>query len=76
MCPEWNALTSGGDKYSNPILFARFTLFNTSLQRLYLSILKLKVGPPGNLTILSDGATSVKVNARRCVTCRAGARTV
>lgn len=71
ICPiyPWrNTLTSGGDKYSNPILLARLTLFSTSLTRLYLSTLKLNVGPPGNLTILNDGATSVKVNARRCVT--------
>lgn len=60
--------SSGGDKYSNPILFARFPLFRTSLTRLYLSTLKLNVGPLGNLIILNDGATSVKVNARRWVT--------
>ena len=66
--PEHDILTSGGDRYSNPILFARLTLLNTSLTRLYLSTLKLNVGPPGNLIILNDGATSVKVNASRCVT--------
>jgi len=63
-----NTLTSGGDRYSNPMLFARLTLFSTSLTRLYLSTLKLNVGPPGNLIILNDGATSVRVNAMRCVT--------
>lgn len=50
------------------MLFARLTLLSTSLTRLYLSTLKLNVGPLGSLMILNDGATSVKVNARRCVT--------
>ena len=63
-----NGLTSGGDRYSNPMLFARLTLLSTSLTRLYLSTLKLSVGPLGSLMILNDGATSAKVKARRCVT--------
>lgn len=66
--PVRDVLTKGGDKYSNPTLFARFTLLSISFTRLYLSTLKLNVGPPGNLMTLNDGATSVNVNARRCVT--------
>lgn len=66
--PVQDILTRGGDKYSNPTLFARFTLLRRSFIRLYLSTLKLNVGPPGNLITLNDGAISVNVNARRCVT--------
>ena len=66
--------TSGGVRYSTlPILFALLELRIMSFARLYLSILKLRVGPADNLTIRNEGARSVKVNARRCVTPRAGA---
>ena len=44
-----------------------------SLDKLYRSTLKLSVGPAESLTMRIDGATSVSVNARRCVTPRAGA---
>ena len=41
--------------------------------RLYLSTLKLSVGPADRRTMRMDGATSVSVNARRCDTPSAGA---
>jgi hypothetical protein len=63
----------GGLRYSMPMLRARFDIFNTSFTRLYLSTLKLSVGPADSLTILSEGAIGVNVNASKCVTCSAGA---
>jgi hypothetical protein len=65
--------TSGGLKYSMPILRALLVTFSTSLTRLYLSTLKLSVGPEVNLIILNEGAIGVNVNASKCVTCSAGA---
>jgi hypothetical protein len=65
--------TKGGLRYSMPILRALFDVFNTSFTRLYLSTLKLSVGPDDSLTILSEGAIGVNVNASKCVTCNAGA---
>jgi hypothetical protein len=56
-----------------PILRTLLDMFNTSLTRLYLSTLKLRVGPAVNLMILSEGAIGVNVNASKCVTCNAGA---
>lgn len=46
-----------------------------SLMRLYLSILKLRVGPADKRTMRSDGATDVRVKARIWVTCNTGAWT-
>lgn len=66
--------TRGGLKYSTvPMLFALRDALVTSFDRLYLSILKLSVGPAESLKILNDGATSVRVNASKCVTPSAGA---
>ena len=56
-----------------PMLLACFEVLRMSLTRLYLSTLKLSVGPAESLTMRIDGATSVSVNARRCVTPSAGA---
>ncbi len=44
-----------------------------SLTKLYLSSLKLSVGPADRRTIRIEDATSVRVNARRWVTPSAGA---
>jgi hypothetical protein len=44
-----------------------------SFMRLYRSMRKLSVGPFDRRTIRIDGAISVNVKARRCVTCNAGA---
>lgn len=57
--------TKGGLRYSIPILRALFDVFNTSFTRLYLSTLKLSVGPEDSLTILSEGAIGVSVNASK-----------
>lgn len=66
--------TKGGLRYSTILTLLLLLMeFCTSFTRLYLSILKLSVGPFDSLTILSDGATSVSVNASRCVTWSAGA---
>lgn len=66
--------TRGGLIYSTALtLFLLLTEPCTSFAKLYLSTLKLNVGPFDSLTILSEGATSVSVSARRCVTCSAGA---
>jgi hypothetical protein len=65
--------TKGGLKYSIPILRALLDVFNTSFTRLYLSTLKLSVGPADSLIILNEGAIGVSVNASKCVTCKAGA---
>ena len=66
--------TKGGLRYSTvPSFFALLLALCTSFNRLYLSILKLKVGPALSLTIRKDGATSVNVNASKWVTPRAGA---
>lgn len=56
-----------------PILRAFLDVFNTSFIRLYLSTRKLSVGPFDRRINLIDGATSVNVNAKICVTCNAGA---
>ena len=45
-----------------------------SLARLYRSIRNVKVGPAESLTMRSEGATGVRVNASKWVTCNAGAR--
>lgn len=63
----------GGLKYSMPILRALLDMFRISFTRLYLSTLKLSVGPAANLIILNEGAIGVSVKASRCVTCSAGA---
>lgn len=47
------------------MLLALLELWMMSFTRLYRSIRKLSVGPADNLTILNEGATSVKVKARR-----------
>jgi hypothetical protein len=66
--------TRGGLKYSTvPILFALREALATSFERLYRSIRKLSVGPAESLKILKDGATSLRVNASKCVTPNAGA---
>jgi hypothetical protein len=44
-----------------------------SLMRLYRSTRKLSVGPLDKRTMRKEGAISVNVNARRCVTPSAGA---
>ena len=63
---EKHRRTKGGLKYSTvPTLFACLDGFATSFIRLYLSNLKLNVGPADRRTILNEGATSVKVNASR-----------
>lgn len=67
--------TSGGLRYSNPMLRALFLVFKMSLIKLYRSILKLSVGPADNLTMRREGAIDVSVKARRWVTCKAGACT-
>lgn len=66
--------TKGGLRYSTVLMLRalREDLI-MSFTRLYLSTLKLSVGPAESLTMRIDGATSVSVNARRCVTPRAGA---
>lgn len=67
-------LTSGGVRYSTLlILRALLELLRTSFTRLYRSILKLSVGPADSRTIRNEGATSVRVNASKCVTPSAGA---
>lgn len=58
-----NVRTKGGVRYSKPILLAFRVVEMTSFIKLYLSILKLSVGPSDNLTIRKDGATDVKVKA-------------
>lgn len=55
----------GGLRYSMPILLARREVLRMSFIRLYRSILKLRVGPADKRMIRTDGATGVKVNARR-----------
>lgn len=70
-----NRLTSGGDKYSIPTLFALLALFNKSFVKQYFSMRKLRVGPFESLIIRNEGATGVSVNARRWVTPIVGART-
>lgn len=57
--------TRGGLRYSIPMLRALFDMFSTSFTRLYLSTLKLSVGPAVNLTIRNDGAIGVRVNASK-----------
>jgi hypothetical protein len=46
------------------MLLALRDVVTISLIRLYLSILKLKVGPSDNFTILREGATGVNEKAR------------
>ena len=65
-------LTKGGDRYSRPILLALRVVERTSFVKLYLSMRKLSVGPSESLTIRSDGAKGVKVNASKCDTPSAG----
>ena len=55
------------------MLFALRDVRVISFNRLYRSILKLNVGPAERRTIRNEGATSVSVNARTCVTPSAGA---
>ena len=56
-----------------PILFALRDVLVMSFSKLYLSTLKLSVGPAGRRAMRNEGATSVSVKARRCVTPSAGA---
>jgi len=55
------------------MLRGRRDAFRISFIKLYLSTLKLNVGPAGNRTSLREGAMGVRVKARRWVTLRAGA---
>jgi hypothetical protein len=66
--------TRGGLKYSIPMLRDFREVLRISFMRLYFSTLKLRVGPADKRTIRSDGASGVRVNASRWVTCKAGAR--
>ena len=66
--------TKGGLRYSTVLMLrALREELMMSFTRLYLSTLKLSVGPADSLTMRIDGATSVSVNASRCVTPSAGA---
>jgi hypothetical protein len=67
--------TKGGLRYSIPTLRALRDVLRISLIRLYLSILKLSVGPSDKRTIRREGAMGVRVKASKWVTCSAGART-
>ena len=55
------------------MLRALFELLRTSFTKLYRSILKLSVGPADRRTMRKEGAMSVRVNASKCVTPKAGA---
>ncbi len=67
-------LTRGGLRYSTVLMLrARRDELTRSFMRLYRSTRKLSVGPAERRTMRIDGATSVSVNASRCVTPRAGA---
>ena len=57
--------TSGGLRYSIPMLRECLVVFSTSFIKLYRSTLKLRVGPADNLTIRSEGAIGVMVNASK-----------
>ncbi len=65
---NFNERTSGGVRYSIPILLLRFRELRTSFMSEYRSNLKLKVGPAGNRTSLKVGDFCVREKARRCVT--------
>lgn len=60
--------TKGGLRYSIPTLRALRDVLRISLIRLYLSILKLSVGPSDKRTIRREGAMGVRVNASKWVT--------
>lgn len=66
--------TKGGLRYSMPMLRALREVLRMSFMRLYLSTLKLRVGPDERRIMRRDGAIGVRVNASRCVTWSAGAR--
>jgi hypothetical protein len=56
-----------------PMLRALREVFKMSFMRLYLSTLKLSVGPDESRIMRRDGAMGVRVNASKWVTCSAGA---
>jgi hypothetical protein len=58
-----------------PMLRACRLALSKSLVRLYLSILKLRVGPADSRTMRNEGAMGVSVSAIICVTPNVGAIT-